>query len=358
MTVPNNQTYGTANDLFESYLRNDTSEAALDITPSLISWTEVITVYDFKKDVADPANASFMLHDAYSRLKGTGAMVAVGDPHPSIKDAYAVSASLRAKTTDSTTHVQQVIRYQQPGDFCEVEFQSFQQSEVRTFAEDPTGVHPVNDLSDTGDTRLTAIFYKPMGPLGQATVAATNTDVPIVARINVPSILRAIRVTQYESRPGKNSSTPSSLATPIRPTWNNAPIWGFRAGELLLMGIESSSTGTAIYRRVYTILINQYGWHHFYGVFTLSNGLTPYLIQPINPLRVLPTNKTVRTNGAAAFRMLPSADFFDLCGDLKPPMAPFVDFSLAPNTADANPSDYYTEDPYYSDYTPIPGDIA
>ncbi len=351
MTVPDNLTYGNANDLFEAYLRNDVGEAALDITPALVSWTEVITVYGFKKDTIDPSNTSFMLWDAYNNLKGSPAMVLVGDPHPSIKDAYAVSASLRSKTQDSTVHVQQVIRYQKPGDFCEVDFQSFQQSEVRTFAEDPTGVHvSPTDQSDSGDTRVTAIFYKPVGALGQATAAATNTDVPIVARINVPSILRAIRVTQYEALPFRNSSSPAALATPVRPTWNSAPIWGFKAGELLLMGVESSSVGTAIYRRVYTILINQYGWHHFYGVFTLSNGLTPYLIQPIDPRTVTPTKATVRQNGAAAFRMLPNADFFDLLGDLKAPMVPSIDIPLLPNTADLNFGDLD------ADNAPVPGE--
>jgi len=321
---------------FESYLQNDIEGSSLSITPTLISWMETITVFGYDKDGNDLGNNLFMLLDAYNKL-ATGAnstlapLVRVGDPHHSGNGAYAQSVDLSPRTSDSTVNIRQSIRYIMPGAFAEVSYETYQQTEVRTFAEDPTGW-----LDGAGnDTRLTVISFAPQSQIGRIMVAATNTNVPVVSRVNVPCITRAMRITQYELLSTADNG-PSINSGAHRPVWNAKAVWGFPAGALLYMGRQAQTDGTPIHRCTYTFLINQYGWHHFYGVYTAQNGLIPYVITPIDPTKVTPQQATVpmpgaagaggifgtamgAPNGTAAWRMLPSVDFSALFTNLKPP---------------------------------------
>lgn len=339
---------GNASDLYESYLINDTADSSMEVTPTLLSWTETITVFGFKKSTIDPINLGFMLYDAYSNLT-PAVFRKIGDPRVGISGAYAIGCSFKMKGgSDDTVNIQQTVKYIKPGDFCEVAYHHYQQTEVRTFAEDnDTGVGP--------NSNITAIKFDinkvppDMQELVKRALANTRQDVPIVARINVPCLIRSIQVTQYEED-FADESTPKNICDPPRPCWNKDPIWGFKAGELLYLGKVSSSTGTPIYNRTYNFLVNMYGWHHFYGIYEQQNGRIPYFITPIDPTTVTPDMKSVlQYNGTAAWRMLPSINFRDNLGHLKPPFNVEVPASL-PSGDDLLPQQ--------GDFVPMPGSFA
>ncbi len=344
------------NPLFESILNDNTEGCDLVVTPTLFSWTEVRTVFGFNRSQFDSQNASlssstglFTLRNVYDNM-APQYLVKVGDYRPgyggdatlqgvggvSSDQAVAVRVGLRSRSERDTVNFDQSIVYMQPGPNCEVSYEVYQQSEVRNFAEDHTGWGP-QGAGTSPDTRITAISYVAAGAQGVMQQQGTNANVPIVANITVPTVLRSVRVTQYEVLQGL---TPSNILWQERPIWNNKPCFGFKVGTLLYMGVASQTDGTSLYKRTYTFLINQYGWHHFYAVYQMANGFVPYMITPIDPSKVEPLQgtynslispdlfgPTLKNNGTGAFRMLPNADLNVLLPQLKPP---FNDTTVVP----------------------------
>ena len=344
--------------LFESILPDNTEDCELVVTPTLFAWTEKRTVFGFDRTVFDSQNATlgsptgqFSLRNVYDNMapaylvkvgdfrQGYGgasgaAGLAAGDPAATAalyaNCAVAVQVSLRQRSDRDAVNVDQVIRYMQPGPNCEVSYDVYQQTEIRNFAEDPTGWGPNGPITSPGqaDTKVTAILYKAQGQMGQAQGAYSNSDVPYVMDVPVPCVIRSVRVTQYEVIP---KVTPGLMQAHERPIWNETDCFGYKAGSLLFLGVSSQTDGTDLYRRTYTFLINQYGWHHFYGVYQMADGFVPYIIQPLDPKMVnplagtynslvaLPGSDPLPNNGVGAFRMLPHADLAKLLPQLKPP---------------------------------------
>ena len=334
------------NPLFESVMMDNVEECELDISPSLYTWTEKRTVFGFDRTALDrieptliSPTGQFSLRNCYDNLSKSGVLVKVGDTRPGYGNApppasaginspmgvdtgaaIAVRVSLRTRSSQDTVNIDQVITYQQPGDKCEVAYETYQQTEVRNFAEDDTGWKG----ADGNDSHITALGYIVTGDLAAAQTAATKTEVPIVLDINVPCLIRSARVTQYEVLP---NIPPGTLQATRRPFWNTTEFNGYAAGTLLYLGRSLTSDGTDLYRVVYSFLINQYGWHHFYGVYHSADDLVPAYITPIDPRTVKPTDETISAyigsqtgfNGQAAFRMLPNFDFNQYLSHIKPP---------------------------------------
>ena len=376
------------NPLFESVLNDNVEECELDISPSLYTWTEKRTVFGFDRTALDRVDSTvnsptgqFSLRNAYDNLSASGVLVKVGDTRPGYGNApppasaainpvlgvdtgaaIAVRMSLRTRSSQDTVNIDQVITYQQPGAKCEVAYDVYQQTEVRNFAEDETGwkAGPPGAFLGGKDTRVTAITWKVEGS-GPNAGDTTNTAIPVVVDINVPCLMRSARVTQYEVLPGVQAGM---LQGQQRPFWNSEEFNGYAAGTLLYLSRSLTSDGTDLYRVVYTFLINQYGWHHFYAVYKDANDFVPAYITPINPATVLPTDGTVSAlignrkdcNGQAAFRMLPSFDFNKYLSRIKPPFNVPAAVCVAPpagiSSHDAVPGGSG------NDFVPIPGGFA
>lgn len=287
------------------------SGTGLQITPSLLTWQEIVTYYGFAFTEDDALTDAFMLMEAYLTAQdpdGGAPMVKPGDPHPFYANTFATVCMVNPTTQDSTVHVTQTVTYMQPGPQCMMQFDSYQQTEGRNFAE---------DLDVDGHT-LTTVKYVPQIP-GSPTL---NLRVPFVATVQTPAIVRAVRVIQYEILTG-DTAIPGAVSGPSRPVWNIDDFCGYAAGTLLFIGVESQNDGTPIFKRTYTFLINIYGWHHFYGLWVDARGLKPQDVVPIDPLSVTPDTGTVQSTtppyGAAGWRMLPNKKFATFFAQLKPP---------------------------------------
>src|SRR5690348_9242159 len=97
---------------FESVVLNNVQGTGLQITPTLMTWTESITFFSVFPDDIDTEQLdltnTFLLMYAYENIPD---MVKVGDPHYAFGDAYAIATSLEPQTPDSTTHIMQKITY-------------------------------------------------------------------------------------------------------------------------------------------------------------------------------------------------------------------------------------------------------
>ena len=312
-----NMEYGGTSDVYESVLHSDVAGAGLTITPTLLSWTESRTIFGFKRNVTDPLNTQFMLMDAYKTMKSSQ-FPDVGEGHPAYKDAYVVSATLYPKSDKDSVNVLWVGQYQMPGDKCEVSYDTYQQTEIRNFTDDKVLMYQNNK------TNIAIVPYPP-GLLAQEAGKRVNTGAPFVADVPVPSMLKSVRVTQYEALTGDHA-TPAVLSQMLcpRPVWNSEPIWGYEAGKLLYVGRTALTDGTPIHRTTYNFLINQYGWHHFYAIHIQMNGTKLPDVVPFNPDEIKPMTPSQTKPGAGAFRMLAPADFkgsftADRLGLIKPP---------------------------------------
>jgi hypothetical protein len=386
---------GTAAN-FESILLNNLKGNNLVITPTLYAWQETRTMYGYSNPFA--ANGSFpALLLAYQDWSNNVNLVKVGTIRPNpIGDAVVVRVDMVPSSGETdTVGIDQNISMMMPGPNAEVAFDTYQQTEVRTFAEDPTGWPGGNSQPDS---HVTAISYIQSGPLGVQQAAGTNTNVPIVAQIPVPSVIRSIRVTQYEILTGDDAS-PRVISDAERPMWNSDPIWGYDVGQILFLGVSSTSDGSPLYRRTYTFLLNQYGWHHFYAIYKQADGFTPWAITPINPATVDPMKgtyssvaqgalsgirppagnltgfgvggavgagvaaATTQYNGTAAFRMLPNVPFAEYFSHLKPPFKPTAVSSAPVDTSTLDNANWYRGDPAnrsdsVGDFFAQPGNFA
>jgi hypothetical protein len=62
-------------------------------------------------------------------------------------------------------------------------------------------------------------------------------------------------------------------------------------GQILFLGVSSTSDGSPLYRRTYTFLLNQYGWHHFYAIYKQAdafNSLETAINQLTDAINKLP----------------------------------------------------------------------
>lgn len=338
---------------FESIIRNSVNGASLQITPTLITWNQVVCVFDDDALVnATDEDPSFALLEAYI-ANADGEIAQVGDPHAKYPDAYVQRTWFEPFMNNASTHYRQMVSYAQPGPYSMFQADTYQTTEERTFAEDSTNPpgSPTTNITTVEFGFGANTYAVGIGPTasgipqgGVANPGNLMSKVPPVVQVRVPSKMRALRVTQYEALTG-NDAVPSVIVDSARPFWNNDEIWGFSAGELLFIGVDSSTEGTPLFKRTYTYLINPYGWHHFYEIWRSANGLIDPTIIPIDPTKVSPKDKTVKLNGAAAFRMLPNQTFADRFTNIKKPFN--TSFSAAEGAPDPQ-----------GDFNPMPGSFA
>jgi hypothetical protein len=300
-------------EIYKKVIYSDIAATSLQVTPILLTWQETVSYQGFLEDdivagTVDPEEVFFLI-EATERIPD---LVKPGDVHYRYDQAYAVATAFEPMTADSSTHVRQRITYQKPGPKCSVQYDAYQATESRNFAED-NSVSGTDIFGSPQTSTLTTVRYRPSfsGP-------TINVAVPFVASLKVPSVMKCIRVTQYEVLTYGDAS-PAVVSDSDRPLWNADEIWGYEAGRILFVGVQSISDGTPIYRRTYTFLINEFGCDHMYAVWVDARGLKPQDITPISPGSVSPDMGTVRTNGAAAFRMLPSVNFHSYFSQIKPP---------------------------------------
>lgn len=296
---------------YDSAVPKDLAGTSLQIGTTLVTWVETYSWFEVDELInanASPTDETFALLEAYQSSSLASELAHPGDKHP-VYNAYALNAQLSTVTGDSTTHLRQSVTWAMPGKYSSVEYETYQQTESRSFATDTVrALRPYN---------LTTVSYR---PTSSATTNTTNFYVPFVASLRVPSVLQAVQVTQWEIFTG-DKAAPSSIMDIDRPFWNSDGIWGFQPGQLLYMGRKASTEGSPLHRVTYTFLKNMYTWAFFFAVYQDARGLTPQDITPIDPQSLDPTKTSADSaqNGTGAFKMLLGKKFSDYFAGLKLP---------------------------------------
>jgi hypothetical protein len=264
----------------------------------------------------------------------SGELWAVGDPHPIYKGAVCQNVKIVPKSIDSTSHLVAMSTFAQPGKFSQVFYDTYVQTLTSNF--DASG-------------GLCECRFDPQFDGGSALVGQSiNFKVPYVANIQIPRIMKSVRIVQYDSYLTNKDNTPASLSENTFAVWNTKEFRGYKAGSLLFIGTKSITEGTSLYRRETQFLYDEVrGFAYYYAVWVDSRGLVPggNVVKPYapgelsvpddsstNPQSLIftggaastpPISQTSKSqkdhNGASAFVMLRGIDFNSAFSSIKPP---------------------------------------
>lgn len=327
---------------YESIKYHETNGVSFKQTAILRTWVERDIIHDFNPEdgfagqrdssngaapVSQPqSDEKNWMVEAYMGLAG-GDIWAVGDVHPIYKDAVCQDVAIELHSAGSTTHLVVTSTFAQPGNFSQVLYDSYQQTVTKNF--DAYGA-------------LCEVRYDPQFAGGSALAGQSiNFKVPFVAGIQIPQVLKSIRVIQYERY--ESGTPPADIAGSQYAVWNTATFRGFAPGTLLFVGSRSSSEGTGLYRTEYQFLYDSIrGFAYYYAVWVDARGLSPGGTNRVVPYApgelVVPENPNVsntplqsiifiggqagnepipqpslgdksKHNGASAFVMLVGVDF-------------------------------------------------